>query len=51
MCLNWKIILFILNLYWIDKLDEEVKQDGITILIDKKAQLSLLGTDICLICF
>ncbi|XP_063696423.1 iron-sulfur cluster assembly 1 homolog, mitochondrial [Culicoides brevitarsis] len=28
-----------------DKLDEEVKQDGVTILIDKKAQLSLLGTE------
>lgn len=28
-----------------DRLDEEVKQDGVTILIDKKAQLSLLGTE------
>lgn len=26
-----------------DKLDEEVKQDGVTIIIDKKAQLTLLG--------
>lgn len=26
------------------KLDEEVKQDGVTIIIDKKAQLTLLGT-------
>lgn len=28
-----------------DKLDEEVIQDGVRILIDKKAQLSLLGTE------
>lgn len=28
-----------------DKLDEEVNQDGVRILIDKKAQLSLLGTE------
>ncbi|XP_031624388.1 iron-sulfur cluster assembly 1 homolog, mitochondrial [Contarinia nasturtii] len=28
-----------------DKLDEEVVQDGVRILIDKKAQLSLLGTE------
>lgn len=28
-----------------DKLDEEVVQDGARILIDKKAQLSLLGTE------
>ncbi len=27
------------------KFDEEVKQDGVTILIDKKAQLTLLGTE------
>lgn len=27
-----------------DKLDEEVKQDGVTIIIDRKAQLTLLGT-------
>ncbi|CAK1553551.1 unnamed protein product [Leptosia nina] len=27
------------------KLDEEVKQDGVTIIIDKKAQLTLLGTE------
>lgn len=26
-----------------EKLDEEVKQDGVTIIIDKKAQLTLLG--------
>lgn len=26
-----------------DKLDEEVKQDGVTIIIDRKAQLTLLG--------
>lgn len=26
-----------------DKLDEVVKQDGVTVIIDKKAQLSLLG--------
>lgn len=25
------------------KLDEEVKQDGVTIIIDRKAQLTLLG--------
>lgn len=25
------------------KMDEEVKQDGVTVIIDKKAQLSLLG--------
>lgn len=33
--------------YWIftDKFDEEVIQDGARILIDKKAQLSLLGTE------
>lgn len=28
-----------------DKLDEEVVQDGVKVLIDKKAQLSLLGTE------
>lgn len=28
-----------------DKFDEEVIQDGARILIDKKAQLSLLGTE------
>jgi iron-sulfur cluster assembly 1 len=28
-----------------DKLDEEVIQDGVRIIIDKKAQLSLLGTE------
>lgn len=27
------------------KLDEEVVQDGVRIIIDKKAQLSLLGTE------
>lgn len=26
-----------------DKLDEEVVQDGVRVIIDKKAQLSLLG--------
>lgn len=30
-----------------DKMDEEVKQDGVTIIIDKKAQLTLLGKHIC----
>ncbi|GLV43921.1 Magnetic receptor [Carabus blaptoides fortunei] len=28
-----------------EKLDEEVVQDGVRVLIDKKAQLSLLGTE------
>ncbi|XP_055613310.1 iron-sulfur cluster assembly 1 homolog, mitochondrial [Uranotaenia lowii] len=28
-----------------DKMDEVVVQDGVTVLIDKKAQLSLLGTE------
>ena len=28
-----------------DKLDEEVIQDGVRVIIDKKAQLSLLGTE------
>ncbi len=28
-----------------NKLDEEVAQDGVTIFIDKKAQLTLLGTE------
>jgi iron-sulfur cluster assembly accessory protein len=28
-----------------DKMDEEVVQDGVRIIIDKKAQLSLLGTE------
>lgn len=28
-----------------DKLDEEVIQDGVRIYIDRKAQLSLLGTE------
>jgi iron-sulfur cluster assembly accessory protein len=28
-----------------NKMDEEVTQDGVTILIDKKAQLTLLGTE------
>lgn len=32
-------------LFQLDKLDEEVLQDGARILIDKKAQLSLLGTE------
>ena len=27
------------------KMDEEVSQDGVNILIDKKAQLTLLGTE------
>lgn len=29
----------------LDKLDEEVIQDGVRVIIDKKAQLSLLGTE------
>lgn len=33
------------NLFFPDKLDEEVIQDGARILIDRKAQLSLLGTE------
>lgn len=28
-----------------DKMDEEVVQEGVRIIIDKKAQLSLLGTE------
>ncbi|XP_055638484.1 iron-sulfur cluster assembly 1 homolog, mitochondrial [Toxorhynchites rutilus septentrionalis] len=28
-----------------EKMDEEVVQDGVKVLIDKKAQLSLLGTE------
>ncbi|XP_015523204.1 iron-sulfur cluster assembly 1 homolog, mitochondrial isoform X1 [Neodiprion pinetum] len=28
-----------------DKLDEEVVQDGVRVIIDRKAQLSLLGTE------
>lgn len=28
-----------------DKLDEEVVQDGVRLFIDRKAQLSLLGTE------
>lgn len=28
-----------------DKFDEEVQQDGVTVFIDKKAQLTLLGTE------
>lgn len=28
-----------------DKMDEEVIQDGVRVIIDKKAQLTLLGTD------
>ncbi|XP_017782460.1 PREDICTED: iron-sulfur cluster assembly 1 homolog, mitochondrial [Nicrophorus vespilloides] len=28
-----------------DKLDEEVTQDGVKVIIDKKAQLTLLGTE------
>lgn len=27
----------------LDKLDEEVVQDGVRVIIDKKAQLTLLG--------
>lgn len=36
-----------LNIFFFctDKLDEEVVQDGVRILIDRKAQLSLLGTE------
>lgn len=30
---------------FIDKLDIEVLQDGVRVFIDKKAQLSLLGTE------
>lgn len=30
---------------FVEKMDEEVKQDGVTIIIDRKAQLSLLGTE------
>lgn len=37
--------LCIFLLFCPDKLDEEVVQDGVRILIDKKAQLSLLGTE------
>lgn len=33
---------------FLDKLDEEVVQDGVRIIIDRKAQLSLLGTCIFL---
>lgn len=32
---------------FLDKLDEEVVQDGVRIIIDRKAQLSLLGKCIC----
>lgn len=28
-----------------DKMDEEVVQDGVRVFIDKKAQLTLLGTE------
>lgn len=31
------------NLQFSDKLDEEVVQDGVRVIIDKKAQLTLLG--------
>ena len=39
--------LFLLKGYiWFkSKLDEIVEQDGVTIIIDKKAQLTLLGTE------
>lgn len=31
--------------FFVDKLDEEVIQDGVRIFIDRKAQLTLLGTE------
>lgn len=51
---NWKVLFIhwpwtfenhclLLLLILVDKLDEEVIQDGVKIFIDKKAQLSLLG--------
>lgn len=42
------LLLLIILEYFLpatDKLDEEVIQDGVRVLIDKKAQLSLLGTE------
>lgn len=42
---NNEILLFFSFDFLIDKLDEEVIQDGVRILIDRKAQLSLLGTE------
>lgn len=42
------VIIFIIIIFFnlnADKLDEEVIQDGVRILIDRKAQLSLLGTE------
>lgn len=31
--------------FFAEKLDEEVTQDGVRVFIDKKAQLTLLGTE------
>lgn len=39
------LYLFVCYIFTTDKLDEEVIQDGVRILIDRKAQLSLLGTE------
>ena len=37
--------MFLIDRNFSDTLDEEVVQDGVKVLIDKKAQLSLLGTE------
>lgn len=46
-----KVLTILLNAFFdllnyiSDKMDEEVIQDGVRVFIDKKAQLTLLGTE------
>lgn len=42
---NYKCNNTWLTIFFSENLDEEVKQDGVTVFIDKKAQLTLLGTE------
>lgn len=37
--------MFVIHEFLLETMDEEVKQDGVKIFIDKKAQLTLLGTE------
>lgn len=38
-------LIGLLFFFFAEKLDEEVTQDGVRVFIDKKAQLTLLGTE------
>lgn len=37
--------ILVIEIFVAEKLDEEVLQDGVRVFIDKKAQLTLLGTE------